>query len=77
MAKDSVMAGARPSPFTRLRDFFQEVKTEVAKVAWPSKDELKQNTQIVLLVLAIFAIIIFVYDTVFNSVVIGFLNLLG
>ncbi len=77
MAKDSAMAGARPSPFTRLRDFLQEVKTEMGKVAWPSKEELKQSTQVVLLVLAVFAFIIFVYDSVFNSIVIGFLSLFG
>lgn len=77
MAKQAAIGMEQPSAFTRLWTFFQEVKVEMAKVAWPSKNELKQSTTIVLLVLAIFAAITFVYDIVFTRVVLGLLNLLG
>lgn len=77
MAKQSAIAAERPSPFVRLRDYFQEVKVEMTKVAWPSKGELKQSTTIVLLVLAIFGAITFVYDYFFTHLVIGLLGLFG
>ncbi|MBI4560331.1 MAG: preprotein translocase subunit SecE [Candidatus Hydrogenedentes bacterium] len=55
------------NPLNRMREFLQEVKVEMSKVAWPSKDELKSSTQIVLLMLFVVMAIIFVYDTIFSK----------
>ena len=77
MAKQSVALVERPSAFNRLKDFFQEVKVEMAKVAWPSRNELKQSTSIVMMVLGVFGFITFVYDLVFSHVLITLLSVLG
>lgn len=75
MAKTSVAGAERPNPFVRTREFFQEVNVEMKKVAWPSRDELKQSTQVVLVLLGIVGGIIFVYDGVFRLLIISILGL--
>jgi preprotein translocase subunit SecE len=75
MATRSIAAGEKPNILVRAREFFLEVRNEMRKVAWPSWEELKQQTQIVLLMLAIVAAIIAVYDMVFRFVVVEFLAL--
>lgn len=75
MAKQSVMTAEKPNPFGRLKEFFQEVRVEMSKVAWPSIDELKQSTTVVLLMLGIIGAIIFFYDQVFSFVVFNILRL--
>ena len=75
MAKQASAATAKPNIIERLKTFFGEVKYEMSKVAWPSRDELKQSTSIVLMVLCIFAVIIGIMDRIFNTVVLLFLGL--
>ncbi|MCC6695587.1 MAG: preprotein translocase subunit SecE [Candidatus Hydrogenedentes bacterium] len=53
----------------RIKQFFQDVSVEMSKVAWPSKDELKGLTQVVLVTLLVLAAIVGVYDWVFLHVV--------
>jgi preprotein translocase subunit SecE len=77
MAKQSVALVERPSIFNRLKDFFNEVKVEMAKVAWPSRAELKQSTSIVLMVLGMFGLITFVYDFLFSHVILVLFGSLG
>ena len=77
MAKLPTGTAERTSPIIRARDFFQEVNIEMRKVAWPSVEELKQSTQVVLLLLAILGTIVFAYDLVFKFVIIQFLRLVG
>ncbi len=42
--------------------FLQEVRTEMSKVSWPSRQELKGQTWIVILVSLFFALFIYVVD---------------
>ena len=74
MAKQAA-AEAKPSLTVRIKEFYQEVMTEISKVTWPSQDELKSSTQIVLLMLFLVGALIYVYDTVFQNFVIGVLKL--
>ena len=64
-----------PPLFTRLQTFYQEVRNEMSKVAWPSKDEIKANTSVVLAILAIIALIVGVMDIVFRTVIMTLLSL--
>ncbi|MDX9972550.1 MAG: preprotein translocase subunit SecE [FCB group bacterium] len=77
MAKQTVALAERSSAFDRLKDFFGEVRVEMAKVAWPSRNELKQSTSIVMMVLGIFGLITFVYDLIFSRVLLALLSSLG
>ncbi len=67
MAKQSPAAtgASEPGMIARIQQFFQEVMVEMSKVSWPSKDELKAHTSIVMVTLLILAAIIGLYDWVF------------
>ena len=77
MARQASMGVGRIGLIARVRDFLQEVRTEVSKVSWPTREEVKASTQVVLLLLAILAGIIYVYDFVFQLIVKVVLLLLG
>ena len=52
-----------------ITKFIGEVKTEMKKVAWPSKDELVSSTVIVLVSVFLLAIFIGVCDVVLSRIV--------
>lgn len=77
MAKQqAAVLETKPGLITRIKDFYQEVMAEMSKVTWPTKEELKSNTQVVLLVLAIMSVIIYVFDIVFQFLVVGLFKLM-
>lgn len=69
------VAEAKPGLFQRIRGFFEEVLTELQKVNWPTVDELKSSTQVTLIMLGVVAAIIFVYDQVFQVLILALLGL--
>ena len=75
MAKQASAAAGKPSPLARLREFMREVVAEMKKVAWPSWAELKASTWIVLLLVAIMAVIIYLYDLGFLAAIRALLKL--
>ncbi len=46
--------------------FFREIKSEMKKVTWPTREQLFHNTLVILSFVAITTIILFLCDTVFN-----------
>lgn len=75
MAKQTLAGSQKPKAVERMRVFFQEVKIEMAKVAWPTKDEVKSSTSIVLLLLGIMAGIVGIYDVLFQYIMMQLLKL--
>ena len=76
MAKQAVAATeAKVGPITQLKDYYREVLNEMTKVTWPSKEELKASTSVVLVMLFLFAGVIYVYDFVFQFIIIGLFKL--
>ena len=61
----------KPSVWTRLWEFKDDVMLEMKKVTWPTKEELKAHTSVVMLLLAIAAVIIYVYDIFFQITIVG------
>ena len=49
--------------------FLSEVKVEMSKVSWPTVDELKSNTKIVVLLSLAFAIYIFAIDQILSQII--------
>ena len=47
----------------KVMKFFVEVRMEMSKVAWPTKDELLASTKVVIVISLIFALYIFIVDT--------------
>ena len=49
--------------FKKISKFFQEVRIEMSKVAWPTRDELFASAKVVIIISLLFALYIFVVDT--------------
>jgi len=58
--------------FRKINKFIQEVKTEMAKVSWPSRQELKGTTIIVIVLTLIFSVFILFTDKLLE----GLLNII-
>jgi preprotein translocase subunit SecE len=54
--------------FKKIAQFYSEVKSEMVKVSWPSKDEAIGSTVIVLVVVAILSVFIGVVDVILNEI---------
>ncbi len=57
------------SAIQRLNGFLKEVKVEARKVTWPSKNELRESTVVVIVTVAIVSVIIAVIDYVIGQLV--------
>ena len=53
----------------KFTNFFKDVKLEMAKVSWSTREELIGSTTVVLISLAILSIIIGIYDLVLSKAV--------
>ncbi|MDT8324767.1 MAG: preprotein translocase subunit SecE [Bacteroidota bacterium] len=51
----------------KITEFFEGVTKEMKKVTWPTKDELKDSTTIVLASTVIISLFIFMVDAVFTK----------
>ena len=55
--------------FSKIIKFFEDVKTEMSKVAWPNRDELVNSTFIVAVISILFTAFIFLADIVISKIV--------
>lgn len=53
----------------KIRTFVREVRTEMSKVSWPTREELKDSTMVVLIVTLVFAAFAFSVDRLLSSAV--------
>jgi preprotein translocase subunit SecE len=53
----------------RLRRYFQESWSELKKVAWPTRDQVRNLTVLVFVVSAAIGVFIAVWDFVFTEVI--------
>jgi preprotein translocase subunit SecE len=53
----------------RSRAYLQDVRSEMGKVTWPTREDLKASTTVVMLFLALLATIIGSMDQVFQRLV--------
>ena len=74
MAKQAVAAN-KPSLWARVSTFINEVKAEMKKSTWPTRDEIWNSTSVVLFMLVVVGALIGVYDHVFQFVVFLLLKL--
>ena len=75
MAQQSVKA-AKPNMWQRLMRYFNDVRAELRRVVWPTRPEIINSSWIVVLTLAIFIVLIFVFDQL-STVIIGVLARVG
>ena len=48
--------------------WFREMKSELKKVVWPSKADVKTNTIVVLVTVAIAAVVMILLDAIFGGI---------
>ncbi len=66
--------GEKLSFFQRVKKYFREVKQELKKVAWPSREELTTYSIVVFGVTTILTFVVFGLDWAFNRAVINVLE---
>ncbi len=54
--------------FKRIVRFFKEVKAELKKVTWPTKNQSVKNTVVVLVFLVVIGLFVFLIDLLFQGV---------
>lgn len=55
--------------FEKVTRFFREVRSEMKSVTWPSKDDLKEGTVVVIVMSTIVALFLSVVDLGFNKII--------
>jgi len=51
----------------KIVNFYHDVIKEMKKVTWPTKDELKESTQIVIVVCLVFALVTYIVDMAIST----------
>ena len=55
--------------FGRIGKYFKDTKSELKKVVWPSKKQVRVNTITVLVVVLVAAVVLVVLDLIFGGVI--------
>ena len=55
--------------FKKIKDFFREVKIELKKVVFPSREEVIGSTKVVLVLVLIIAVFLGIIDQVLSKVI--------
>ena len=53
----------------RIVNYFSETRTELKKVTWPSREELKQSTRVVIVATFLVTIFIGIVDQVLSRII--------
>ncbi len=61
----------------RISKWFRDLKSELNKVVWPTKQQTADNTSIALVVMAFFAVILWGFDTVAQAAVKALITVVG
>ena len=59
-------AEKKPGVFARMKKYFRDTKSEVKKVAWPTKQQTINNTGVVIACIVVVGAFIGVLDAVFT-----------
>ncbi len=64
MAEANVKTKKKPF-FARMKKYFKDTKSELKKVTWPTKEQLKKNTLVIISFIIMIGIFLFVFDALF------------
>ena len=76
MAKQLQAAAPTPNIVMRLVAYLQEVRAELDKVTWPSREDLKVHTLVVLFFLGLLSVSIGAMDVGFQRLVLTLFSLI-
>ena len=63
----------KPSVFARAGKWFRELKAEMRKIVWPTRQQTINNMLVVIAAVLIVGIFVWVLDLIFGAAVIGML----
>ncbi len=80
--KRSVQRGRRPQPrpgeqrtfLSRIAQFLREVRTELKRVAWPTRDQMVAFSAVTIITTAALTLIVFGFDVVLKEGVLALLR---
>ncbi len=55
--------------FEKIKRFFSETRIEMRKVTWPTRDELRESTKIVIVATFVVTLFIGLIDSIINLIV--------
>lgn len=73
----AVKKGEELTRFGRIKKWLREMKAELKKVVWPSKNQVMKNTAVALAVMAVAAVAIWGFDQIAQLGVKALINLVG
>ena len=74
-AKNVVKAEKKPKKRGALATYLSEVRTEMKRVTWPSKEELKSYSVAVVAMLIVFGAVVWAVDTLITGGIAGMTGL--
>lgn len=67
----------KPGVFRRLANYLGDVRSEMKRVVWPSKEELKSYSSAIIVMLIIFGVVIWLVDSGIVAALVGYTGLRG
>nr|WP_075575822.1 preprotein translocase subunit SecE [Olsenella timonensis] len=67
----------KPGVFHRLRNYLGDVRSEMRRVVWPSKEELKSYSVAIVAMLIVFGVVIWLVDSGIVAALVGYTGLRG
>lgn len=65
------------STVARVKTFLNEVKVETKKITWPTPQELKESTRVVIVSVFLITVFIAIIDLILNNILNFFIRLGG
>ena len=75
--KDEKKSDKKPGLFRRLRNYLGDVRSEMRRVVWPSRDELMSYSVAIIAMLIVFGIVIWLVDSGIVAALVGYTGLRG
>lgn len=67
----------KPGFFRRIGNYLGDVRSEMRRVVWPSKDELRTYSVAIVAMLIVFGVVIWLVDSGIVAALVGFTGLRG
>ena len=73
--KPEKASNKKPGVFRRLRNYLGDVRSEMRRVVWPAKAELKSYSVAIIAMLIVFGVIIWLVDSGIVAALVGYTGL--
>lgn len=70
-------SAVRPGIFTAFSEYVKDVRVEMSKVSWPTREELRESTLVVIVMVFVISIFIGVVDRVLSFAFEAVLRMFG